>query len=161
MCRVDFWTLRERERVGWFGRMALKHVYYHVRNESPVYVQCRMQDAWGWCTGMIRKDDVGWEVGGEFMFGNSCTLVVDSCQCMAKPTQYCKVKINNNNNNKKQWYHFANKGPYSQTYGFSSSYVWMWELDQKEGWAPKNWCFPPMVLEKTWESLGLQGDQTN
>ena len=45
--------------------MVLKHVYYHVRNELPVYVRCRMQDAWGWCTGMIRRDDVGWEVGGD------------------------------------------------------------------------------------------------
>ena len=53
MCRVDFCTLREREKVGWFGRMALKHVYYHVRNKLPVYVWCRIQDAWGCCTGMI------------------------------------------------------------------------------------------------------------
>ena len=37
-------------------------------------------------------DDMGWEVGGGFMFGNSCTPVADSCQCMAKPIQYCKVK---------------------------------------------------------------------
>ena len=44
--------------------MALKHVYYHVRNESPVYVRCRIQDAWGWCTGMIQRDNIGWEVGG-------------------------------------------------------------------------------------------------
>ena len=36
-------------------------VYYHVRNESPVYVRCRIQDAWGWCTGMIQRDDMGWE----------------------------------------------------------------------------------------------------
>ena len=42
--------------------MAWKHVYYHVRNESPVYVQYRIQDAWGWCMGMTQKDDVGWEV---------------------------------------------------------------------------------------------------
>ena len=91
-CRVDFWTLRERERVGCFGRMALKHVYYHVRIESPVYVQCRIQHAWGWCTGMIQRDVMGREVGGGFMFGNACTPVVDSCRCMAKPIQYCKVK---------------------------------------------------------------------
>ena len=44
------------------------------------------------------------------------------------------------------------KGPYSQSYGFSSSHVWMWELDLKEGWAPKNWCFQTVVLEKTLES---------
>ena len=52
----------------------------------------------------------------------------------------------------KQRYHFANKGPYSQRYGFSRSLVWMWELDHKEGWAPKNWCFQTMVLEKTLEN---------
>ena len=46
----------------------------------------------------------------------------------------------------------ANKGPYSQSYGLSSSHVWMWELDHKEGWAPKNWCFWTVVLEKTLES---------
>ena len=42
---------------------------------------------------------------------------------------------------KKQRHYFANKGPSSQSYGFSSSHVWMWELDYKESWAPKNWCF--------------------
>ena len=42
---------------------------------------------------------------------------------------------------KKQRYHFANTGPYSQNDGFSSSHVWMWELDHKEGWEPKNWCW--------------------
>ena len=44
------------------------------------------------------------------------------------------------------------KGPYSQIYGFSSSHVWMWELDHEEGWEPKNWCFWTVVLEKTLES---------
>ena len=46
----------------------------------------------------------------------------------------------------------ANKGPSSQSYGFSSSHVWMWEVDYKESWAPKNWCFWTVVLEKTLES---------
>ena len=53
---------------------------------------------------------------------------------------------------KKQRHYFANKGPSSQNYGFSSSHVWMWELDHKEGWAPKNGCFWTVVLEKTLES---------
>ena len=69
---------------------------------------------------------------------------------------------------KKQRHHFANKGPYGQSYltlthGFSSSHVGMWELDHKEGWAlweldceeswaPKNWCFRTVMLEKTLES---------
>ena len=53
---------------------------------------------------------------------------------------------------KKQRHYFANKGLSSQSYGFSSSHVWMWELDYKESWALKNWCFWPVVLEKTLES---------
>ena len=53
---------------------------------------------------------------------------------------------------KKQRHYFANKGPSSQSYGFCSSHVWMWELDNKESWALKNWCFLIMVLEKTLES---------
>ena len=48
----------------------------------------------------------------------------------------------------KQRHYFANKGPSSLSYGFSSSHVEMWELDYKERWAPKNWCFWTMVLEK-------------
>ena len=54
---------------------------------------------------------------------------------------------------KKQRHYFANKGPSSQSYGFSSSHVWMGELDHKEGWEPKNWCLQTVVLEKTLESL--------
>ena len=50
---------------------------------------------------------------------------------------------------KKQRYYFANNGSSSQSYDFSSSHVWMWELDYKESWAPKNWCFWTVVLEKT------------
>ena len=91
MYRMDFWTLWERERVGWFGRMALKHIYYHVRTESPVYVRYRIQDAWGWCTGMTQRDGMEREVGVGFRIGNTCTPMVDSCWCMAKPIQYCKV----------------------------------------------------------------------
>ena len=52
----------------------------------------------------------------------------------------------------KSRHYFANKGPYSQSYVFFRSHVWMWELDCKEGWAPKNWCFWTVVLEKTLES---------
>ena len=53
---------------------------------------------------------------------------------------------------KKQRHYFANNGPSSQSYGFSSSHVWMWELDYQESWAPKNWCFWTVVLEKTLEN---------
>ena len=53
---------------------------------------------------------------------------------------------------KKQRHYLVNKGPSSQSYGFSSSHVWMWELDCKESWAMKNWCFWTVVLQKTLES---------
>ena len=53
---------------------------------------------------------------------------------------------------KKQRHYFADKGLSSQIYSFSSGYVWLWELDYKESWAPKNWCFWTVVLEKTLES---------
>ena len=64
-----------------------------------------------------------------------------------KPRQYIK----------KQRHYFTNEGPCSQSYVFSSNHAWMWVSDHKEGWAPKNWCFQTVVLEK---SLGLQ-DQTS
>ena len=53
---------------------------------------------------------------------------------------------------KKQRHYFANKRPSSHSYGFSCSRVWMWQLDYKESWALKNWCFWTVVLEKTLES---------
>ena len=54
---------------------------------------------------------------------------------------------------KKQRHYFASKGPSSQSYGFSSSHVWMWELNHKWEWAVKNWCFWTVELRKTLESL--------
>ena len=59
--------------------------------------------------------------------------------------------MTNLDNMLKSRYYFAKKGPSSQSYGFSSSHVWMWELDHKEGWALKNWCFWTVVLEMTLE----------
>ena len=64
-------------------------------------------------------------------------------------------------NIKNQRHYFANKGPSPQSFGFSSSHIWTWKLNHKESWALKNWCFWTVVLEKTLESVGLQGDQIN
>ena len=70
---------------------------------------------------------------------------------------------------KKQRHYFAYKGAYSQSYGFSSSRVWMWKLDHKESWVLKNWCFWTVVLEKTIEipldsketkPINLKGNQS-
>ena len=57
-----------------------------------------------------------------------------------------------------QRHYFANNGPSSQSYGFSSSHVWMWELDHKENWAPKNWCFELWCWRRLLRVPGLQGD---
>ena len=62
---------------------------------------------------------------------------------------------------KKQRHYFANKSPSSQSYGFSSSHVWIWELDNKKGWGPKKWCFWTVVLEKTLETPLNSRNQTS
>ena len=86
------------------------NMYDNIRNESPVQVWCRIQDGWGWCTGMTQRDSMGREVGGGFRIGNTCTPMANSCWCMAKLIQYCKVKKSNNNNKIKlkkgdsEWY---------------------------------------------------------
>ena len=77
--------------VGWSERITLKHAYYHMWNRSPVQVWCMRQGAQGWCTRMTQRDGMAREVGGGLRMGNTCTPVVDSYQCMAKPIQYCKV----------------------------------------------------------------------
>ena len=61
-------------------------------------------------------------------------------------------KAMTNLDSKKQRHYFADKVSSGQSYGFSSSHVWMWELDYKESWVPRNWCFWTVVLEKTLES---------
>ena len=60
-------------------------------NESPVQVQYMIQEAQGCCTGMTQRDVMGREVGGGFKTGNTWTPVADTCWCMGKPIQYCKV----------------------------------------------------------------------
>ena len=75
---------------------------------------------------------------GEVKLGEACSLEGN----YDKPRQ-CIIK--------KQRCHCADKGTYRQSYGFSNNHVWMWELDCKEGWVPKNWCFQIAVLGKTLE----------
>ena len=81
-----------------------------------------------------------------------CFIAIYMNYVLYKPRQHIK----------KQRQYFANKDPYNQSFGFSSTQVWKWELDHKEGWVLKNWCFLNCgVGEDSWESLGLQGDQTS
>ena len=69
MYKTVFWTLWEKARLGWFERIALNHVYYHMWDRSPVQVWCMRQGAQGWCTGMTQRDGMGREVqDGEHMY---------------------------------------------------------------------------------------------
>ena len=85
---IVFWTLWEKARVGWFERIALKHVYYHMWNRLPVQVQCVRQGALGWCSGMTLRDGMGRVVGGGFRMGNPWLIHVNVRQ---NPPQYCKI----------------------------------------------------------------------
>ena len=100
-----------------------------------------------------------WQVDGEtvsdFIFLGSKITADGDCSHEIKRRLLLerKVMTNHRQHIKKQRRYFANKGPSRQGYGFSSSHFWMWKLDYKERWAPKNWCFWTVVLEKTLESL--------
>ena len=91
-----------------------------------------------------------WQIDGEAMetvrdliFGGSKITADGDCSHDIKKHLLLgrKAMTNLENNMKKQRHCFSDKGPSSQSYGFSSGYVWMWELDYKESWVPKNWCF--------------------
>ena len=100
---------------------------------------------------------ISWQIDGEtvsdFILGGSkitadgdCSHEIKRCLLLGRKVMTnlnCILKIRDN---------FANKGLSSEGYGFSSGHVWMWELDCEESWAPKNWCFWTVVLEKTLES---------
>jgi len=89
----------------------------------------------------------------DFNFLGSEITVGSDCSHKIKRHLLLGIKaMTNLDSIKKQRYHFANKGPSSQSHGFSRSHVWMWELGHKEGWVPKNWCFRTVVLEKTLQS---------
>ena len=102
-----------------------------------------------------------WQIDGEtmvimthFIFLGSKTTTDSDCSHEIKRCLLLGRKVMTNHDSilKKQRHYFANKGPSSQSYGFSSSHVWMWELDYKVIWVPKYWCFWTVVLEKTLDS---------
>ena len=102
-----------------------------------------------------------WQIDGEivdtvagFIFLGSKITADGDCSHEIKTRLLLGRKVMTNLDSilKKQRHYFVNKGLSSQGYGFSSSHVWMWELDSEESWVPKNWCFWTVVLEKTLES---------
>ena len=109
---------------------------------------------------MASSPITSWQIDGETMKivrdfilgGSKITTDCDCSQEIKTLAPWKKTYDQPRQHNKKQRHYFANKGPSSQEYGFSSSHVWMWELDHKDSWAQKNWCFWTVVLEKTLES---------
>ena len=87
----------------------------------------------------------------DFIFGGSKITADSDCSHEIKRRLLLGRKVMTDLDSiiKKQRHYFANKGPSSQDYGFSSAHVWMWEFDCEESWAQKNWCFWTVVLEKT------------
>ena len=105
---------------------------------------------------------ISWQIDGETIetatdficLGSKITVDGDCSHEIKRPLLLGRKAMTNLDRMlKKQRHYFSNKGPSSQSSGFSSGDVWMWELDCKESWAPKNWCFWTVVLEKTPENL--------
>ena len=88
-------------------------------------------------------------LGSKITADGDCSYGIKRCWLLGR-----KAMINLDSILKKQRHYFANKGPHSQSYGFSSTPVWMLELYHKQSWAMKNWCFWTVVLEKTREGNG-------
>ena len=98
-----------------------------------------------------------WQIDGEtvadFILGGSQIMADGDCSHEIKRHLLLGRKVMTNLDSiLKNRHYCANKGPSSQGYGFSSGHVWMWQLDYKESWALKNWCFWIVGLEKTLES---------
>ena len=97
-----------------------------------------------------------WEIDGEtvetdFILGGSKITADGDCSHEIKTLMLFGKKRYDKPRQcfKEQRHHFANKSPSGQSYGFSSSHVWMWKMYHKEGWVPKKWHFRTVVLEKT------------
>ena len=124
---------------------------------------------------MVSSLITSWQIDGETMervtdfifLGSNITTDIDcSLEIKNKQTKKMLVPWKKSYSKprqviKKQRHYFANKGPYRQSYGFSSSHAWMWDLDHKEGWDCGTDLLNCSVGEDSWESLELQGDQAS
>ena len=104
---------------------------------------------------MASSPITSWQIDGEtieivrdLFWGSKITADGDSSHEIKRRLLFGRKAMTNLDSR----HYFADKGLSSQSYGFSSSHMWMWELDYKKSWAPKNWCFWTVVLEKTLES---------
>ena len=134
----------------------LKSLLMKVKEESEkVGLNLHIQKTKIMASGPITS----WQINGkqykwwETILGAPKSLQMVTIVMKLKDTCSLEEKIWPKQHIKKQRHYFTNKVPSSQSYGFSSSHVWMWELDYNKNWVLKNWCFWTVVLEKTLESL--------
>ena len=129
-----------------------KRASWHKWNESEkVGLKLNIQN-----TKIMASDPItSWQIDGEtvetvadFIFGGSKITADGNCSHEIKRHLLLERKVMTN----LESIYFVNKGLSHQGYGFSNSHVWMWDLDYKESWVPKNWCFWTVVLEKTLKS---------
>ena len=115
----------------------------------------------GWEWGWFQRNLSSWLAGGHLLAVSSHGLSSVHAPLVSPPlllrtpvllTPWKESYDQPRQQIKKQRHYFANKGPSSQGYGFSTGHVWLWGLDYKQSWVPKNWCFWTVVLEKTLES---------
>ena len=141
----------------------LKSLFMKVQEESEKPgLKLNIQKTKIMASGPITSWQIDGETVADFIFlGSKITANGDSSHEIKTLTPWKESYDQPRQHIKKQRHYFVSKGPSSQGYGFSSGHVWMWELDYKESWVPKNWCFWTVVLEKTFESFGLQGDPTS
>ena len=135
----------------------LKSLLMKVKEESEkVGLKLNIQKTKIMASGPITS----WQIDGEtvktmpdFIFGGSKITADGDCSHEIKTLTPWKESYDQPRQHiKKQRHYFVNKDPSIQSYGFSSGHVWVWQLDYKESWAQKNWCFWTVVLEKTLES---------
>ena len=134
----------------------LKSLLMKVKEESEkVGLKLNIQKTKTMASGPITLWQIYGETVTDFIFWGSEITADGDCSHEIKRRLLLRRKVMTNLRsvtNQKQRHYFASKGLDSQSYGFSSSHVWMWLLDHKKGWALKSWCFWADVLEKTLES---------
>ena len=132
----------------------LKSLLMKVKEESEkADLKLNIQKAKIMASGPVTSWQIHGETVVDFIFlvskitaGGDCKHEIKGCLLLGR-----KAMTNLDSISKSRPY-FASKGPSSESYGFSSSHVWAWELDYKESWVLKNWCFWAVMLEKTLES---------
>ena len=134
----------------------LKSLLMKVKEESnKVGLKFNIQKLTSWYPVPPLRDNRWRNSGNVTDFIVLCSNITADGDCSHEIKNICSWEKNYDKPRqpiKRQSHYFTNKGPYSQSYGFSSSHVWKWELDHKESWVQKNRCFWTVVLEKTFES---------